>query len=79
MWRFENTRIAIARESRSLSQEALSKATGISQQQLSQWETGEVRPGQESLMKVCNALDIEPRFFFVRSGSNGNETSLPVE
>lgn len=78
MWKFDESRIALARESRSLTQGELATVTGLSQQQISQWEKGEVRPGQDSLTKICNALNIEPRFFFVRSGTIGNVT-LPVE
>lgn len=65
MWEFNRDRIALAREANNVTQAELSALTGISQQQISQWESGEVKPGQDSLMKICNALRIQPKFFFV--------------
>ena len=78
MWKFDEGRIAMARESRSKSRPELAALTGLNSAQIVAWENGEVTPGQDSLMKICNALQIAPKFFFVQSGSNGNE-SLPVE
>lgn len=72
MWRFDGKRIAIAREASDVTQEQLAAMAGITQNQISQWELGEVKPGQDSLMKICNALKTPPRFFFVQSGNNGN-------
>jgi transcriptional regulator with XRE-family HTH domain len=72
-WRFDCNRIAMARGVKDVSQLELSKLTGIAQQQISQWETGEIKPGMESLMKICNALGSVPRFFFVQSGTVGND------
>lgn len=71
-WQFEKERIALAREANGVTQEALSKMTGITQTQISAWETGEVKPGQDSMMKICNALKTPPQFFYVLSGKNGN-------
>lgn len=78
MWKFDEGRICIARESRSKSRAELAALTGLNSSQIIAWENGDVQPGQDSLMKICNALKIEPKFFFVFSGSIGND-SLPVE
>jgi len=72
MWKFEHTRITLARESRSLTQLELQGLTGISQTQISAWECGDVRPGQDSLTKLCNAMQIVARFFFVRTSNESN-------
>jgi len=71
-WQFEGSRIALAREANNLTQIELAKIIGATQQQLSMWESGEIKPGQDSLVKICNAMRTPPRFFFVQSGQNGN-------
>lgn len=65
MWEFNSDRIALAREANNVTQAELSALTGIAPQQIGQWERGEVKPGQDSLMKICNALRTPPKFFFV--------------
>jgi len=71
-WQFVGSRITLAREANNLTQIELAKIIGATQQQLSMWESGEIKPGQDSLMKICNAIKTPPRFFFVQSGQNGN-------
>ena len=71
-WEFKGRRIGLARESRGLTQRDLSIMLGISPQQVSYWETGRSMPGQASLTKICNALEVPPMFFFVQSGNNVN-------
>ena len=75
-WRFSGERIKLAREANGISQEQLAVMAGTSQTQLSQWERGEVKPGQDSLMKVCNALKTPPRFFFVQDQSEGQKDAV---
>lgn len=73
MWQFDCSRIALARQSRDMTQAELAHYLGITTQQLSAWETGNVKPGQESLEKICNALKTPPKFFYVKCGNAGND------
>jgi transcriptional regulator with XRE-family HTH domain len=73
MWQFDCKRIALARQSRDMNQAELAQELGITAQQLSAWETGVVKPGQESFEKICNALKTPPKFFYVRTGNAGND------
>jgi transcriptional regulator with XRE-family HTH domain len=73
-WKFEGSKILVARDVNDVTQTELAKMTGASQQQIAQWEAGEVVPGQDSLTKICNALKVPPRFFFVRCDNYVNVT-----
>lgn len=64
-WSFEPRRIVLAREANDVSQSKLAEMIGCTTQQLSAWELGKNLPNQDSFMKICNALNIPPRFFFV--------------
>lgn len=73
-WSFDCERIRTAREARDVTQSILAEKAGITVQQLSAWENGVVAPGQDSLMKICNALDVPPKFFYVqRDDDNHHE------
>jgi transcriptional regulator with XRE-family HTH domain len=47
------------RESQGLTQEALSKKSGIHRFQLSEWETGKKLPTLSSVLKVLAALNLK--------------------
>lgn len=79
MWFFDSSRIRIARESRDLSQVQLAAKLEMSAQQLSQWEIGAVKPGQDSLMNICNMLNINPKFFFTKTVPNVHSETERVE
>lgn len=51
-------RLADARKTKNISQEALADALGVSRQAVSKWETGESRPDVGNLIALCNALDL---------------------
>lgn len=69
-WVFDFERIKVGRESRDVSQQELAQKMGVAAQQVSLWETGRVSPGMASLVSICNALQLPPRFFFARSVPN---------
>lgn len=71
-WSFSGARITTAREARGRSVLELAKAIDVSTQQVEQWEQGDVKPGQASFVKICNALQTPPAFFFVQGGNFGN-------
>jgi transcriptional regulator with XRE-family HTH domain len=71
-WVFRNERIKMAREARDITQAKLAELIGASPQQLSQWEIGAIKPGQDSLIKICNALGCTPRFFFIDLDDDDN-------
>lgn len=72
-WKFDNERIKTARELKDITQEELAIRAGVAVQQVSQWERGEVKPGQESLLKLCGALECPPKFFFVESDDDNHQ------
>lgn len=53
-------RLASARKSRNMTQEALAEATGLTNNFISNIETGRSIPSLETISKLCNALDITP-------------------
>lgn len=69
-WLFDPDRIKIGRDSRDVSQAELAQRMGLSTQQVSAWESGKVEPGMSSLCRICNALQLPPRFFFVQGVPN---------
>lgn len=70
---FAPKRIALARESRGLTQAQLAEKLGVSSQQVSQWERGDVKPSAENVAKIMTALQSPSTFFFVRSGADGSQ------
>lgn len=79
VWKFDANRIRLAREARDMSQADLAMQIGAAAQQVSLWETGHVSPGQDSLIKIINALGVAPRFFYVQTAQNGNESMTDME
>lgn len=75
-WDFRSDRIRTAREARDLTQSQVAAIMGITIQQLSAWETGVVKPGQDSLVKLCNALECPPKFFYVDSDDDNHQKSV---
>ena len=66
-WKFERERIQVAMDARDISLADLAKRTDTTPQQVTQWQNGDVSPGMESFMKIVNALDTHPKFFFVQT------------
>ncbi len=57
-------RIKEARQARGLSQEALSEKVGMSSKYLSSVERGKENPTLDTLIKLANALGVEPSELF---------------
>lgn len=53
-------RLASARKSRNMTQEVLAEKTGLTNNFISNIETGRSIPSLETISKLCNALDITP-------------------
>lgn len=70
VWTFEPERIVLAREANGVSQSKLAEMIGCTPQQLSAWELGKNSPNQESLAKICNALNAPPKFFYVQAAKH---------
>lgn len=64
---FDASRITLARECRQLTAAQLADKIGVSSQQITQWERGEVTPSASNLTKIMNAVDAPPTFFYVHS------------
>lgn len=58
------TRVAQARRSRRLSQLALARACGVSQQTISKIEHGEICPHDKLKLRLAAALDLPPAALF---------------
>lgn len=56
------TKLKEAREHRGLTQEEFAAHLGVSQQQLSRWETGNVAPSYEVIASIAEALDVSSDF-----------------
>ena len=70
MWTFDEKRLIALRESRGLSQTEFAYKLGLNtKQQINQWETGhgEYMPGTRSLLKIANAFDVAPAYFFTKT------------
>lgn len=72
-WIFDASKIKLARSSRDKTQGELAADIGATPQQLSQWEKGKHTPSVGSLIKICNALDCPPKFFFTANGDDCNQ------
>ena len=51
-------RLADARKTKNISQEALADALGVSRQAVSKWETGESKPDVGNLIALCDTLEL---------------------
>ena len=60
---FVGERLREAREARGLSAVTLSELTGISQQAISQYQTGQASPGREALRLIATAVNLPEHFF----------------
>src|SRR5438105_1926609 len=56
--------LALARESRGLSQSELARAVGISQGNISRYESGMLKVSDEHLEKIASVLDYPKTFFY---------------
>ncbi|MEA2009639.1 MAG: helix-turn-helix transcriptional regulator [Actinomycetota bacterium] len=62
------TRLRILRESQGLTLDELSRLTGIAPSNLSQIETGKTDPRWSTVMRILDALGIEPSALLLSSG-----------
>lgn len=60
-------RIRNARESKNLTQEQLAEMTGLSNNYISNIERNRSIPSLETLVKICNVLEVTPDFLLVNS------------
>lgn len=70
---FAPSRIVLARESRGMTQAQLAEKLGVSPQQVSQWERGDVKPSAENVARIMSALQAPATFFYVQSGADGTD------
>ena len=63
-------RIRDLREDRDLRQTDVSKATGIDQKTLSNYETGKTRPDSESLIKLADFFNVSIDYLVGRAGNS---------
>lgn len=63
-WKYNKDRLVALREAHGMSQDTLAEKIGTSKQHVSRWETGELVPSTQSLVKICNVFGITPQYFF---------------
>jgi len=60
-------RIKAARESKKLKQEGLAEITGLANNYISNIECARSKPSIETLIKICNALELTPDYILLDS------------
>ena len=53
-----NINLRMARKAANFTQEQLAKALGVNRATVSKYETGEISPSVDQLIKICNILDV---------------------
>lgn len=69
-------RIKEARESSGQTQGDLADLLGISQTAISYWEAGKRAPGLDDIVRLANALQREPSYFFPETATRSNVRAL---
>lgn len=69
--KFIGKRIAKRRKELKMTQEEFSKIIGVNAKYISAIETGVNVPRVETLVKIMNALDVEPNYIFMDKTKNG--------
>ena len=72
------TRLRKEREKAGLSQLELALRADISQNMINYIETGKRTPSLDSLLKICNALNINPAVLFVNTQEEKEEAKKQV-
>lgn len=72
------TRLRQEREKRHLSQLDLSYEAGISQNMITYIETGKRTPTLSTLLKLCNAMKIDPSVLFLKHDEEKEEAKQTV-
>jgi transcriptional regulator with XRE-family HTH domain len=72
-WAYDAMRIRTAREARDITQQQLADMIGATKQQVSAWEQGSSGITSLSLIKICNALQCPPKFFFTVNADGADQ------
>ena len=57
----------------------LSKATGISQQLISRWKKGDVKPKRENIVKIANYLNVPESYFYTGKMVEGQKEDFTTK
>jgi len=68
MWNFAKDRIKALREMKGLKQSEFAASLGVPKQTIHAWESGKISPSIASLIKICNAHECQPGYFFTCNG-----------
>ena len=69
---FFGDRIRSARKAAGYTQRELAGVLGVSNTSISNWEKGLSRPDADMIQKLCDALHLQPNYFY---GTANNETA----
>lgn len=73
-----NARITIARNAKGWTKSKLASEVGVSNPTVSDWESGEIKKIEaDNLLKICDALQIRPRWLQYGEGSMNEMYSDP--
>lgn len=70
---FAPIKIKVAREEKGWSLHKLGLTIRASGQQVGYYETGDTQPRAIVIARLCNALDVEPGYFFSRESDDKRE------
>lgn len=76
--KFVCMRLRQERESRKLSQLDLSYESGVSQNMITYIETGKRTPSLSTVLKLCNAMKIDPSILFRKDNSEKEEAKIQI-
>ncbi|MCD7728815.1 MAG: helix-turn-helix domain-containing protein [Clostridia bacterium] len=66
------------RKSKSLTQEQLAEKTGVSRQTIYKWESDYVQPNNENIVKLCEVLAVDKKYFFEISAEDTAANNAPA-
>ncbi len=72
-------RIFIVMKQKKVSQTELSRRTGISVKNISDWKRKKTNPNSESLLPICNALEISPNQLLTGKGIDPDYIEYEIE
>ncbi len=76
--KFVCMRLRQERESRNLSQLDLSYESGVSQNMITYIETGKRTPSLSTVLKLCNAMKIDPSVLFLKNDGEKEKAKQTV-
>lgn len=68
-------KIKEARKAKNWTQTQLAAAMFTTHQSVQRWERGDIQPKETTILRACEALDVDPNFLF---GYSSEDTDNPI-